>query len=449
VTADDYPDVFAALAAAVMVRRPGDPGARVRILGPLEARLQRVDRAVLGGLNEGTWPPRTSADAWLSRPMRHALGLDLPERRVGLAAHDFTQLAGTRDLVLTRALKQDGVPQIASRFLQRLMTVAGATASEEARRRGLGWLALARHLDRPAGPPQPAPPPAPTPPVNLRPTRFSVTEIETLLRDPYAIYARHVLRLQPLDPVDELPGAAERGTLIHDIMHRLASLDTSLPRDAFHTALVDEARRVFAREADRPEARAIWWPKFLRIASRIVDWHLARVRNAADILVECQGRTAILTAGNRTIILAGRADRLERDRSGHWSLIDFKTGQLSKPGDETSGLAPQLPLEAAMLARGAFGNLPQRDRIGDLLLVRLSGSREPLTQRSVSTPKGVATGQFAEDLWQRVSDLLRRYEDPAMPYLSGLFPKSRDRAGAYDHLARRPEWAADGEEDAS
>src|SRR5216684_97839 len=105
----DYADLFKAAISDRVVRRPGLPGVRVRIYGLLEARLQNVDRVVLGGLVEGVWPPETRADAWLSRPMRHALGLDLPERRISLSAHDFAQALGADEVILSRPAKLAGV----------------------------------------------------------------------------------------------------------------------------------------------------------------------------------------------------------------------------------------------------------------------------------------------------------------------------------------------------
>jgi ATP-dependent helicase/nuclease subunit B len=213
VAPSDYVELFAAALGGRVVRRPGKAGLRVRILGPLEARLTESDRVVLGGLVEGTWPPESRTDAWLSRPMRLKLGLDLPERRIGLSAHDFAQLLGAREVVLTHAAKLAGTPTVPSRFLQRLAAVAGVHW-KDARQRGENYLAWARELDRP-GKITPEPQPAPKPPCAVRPQGLSVTDIENWLRDPYTIYAKYILRLTPLDPVDMSPGAAERGTMIH------------------------------------------------------------------------------------------------------------------------------------------------------------------------------------------------------------------------------------------
>ena len=210
----DYLELFSAALSDRKVRRPLQYGARVRILGTIEARLTDCYRVVLGGLVEGTWPPESRTDAWLSRPMRLNLGLDLPERRIGLSAHDFAQLLGARDVILTHAAKIAGAPTVPSRFIQRLAAVAGERW-KHARERGDDYLAWARELDRPETV-APAPQPAPKPPRAARPASLSVTEIEHWLRDPYTIYAKHILRLTPLDPIGAEPGAAERGTFIHN-----------------------------------------------------------------------------------------------------------------------------------------------------------------------------------------------------------------------------------------
>ena len=242
----DYPDLFETAIADRSCRRAETPGAHVRILGPLEARLISVDRVVLGALVDGVWPPETRSDPWLSRPMRLALGLDLPERRVGLSAHDFAQLLGIGEVVLARAAKLGGAPTVASRFTQRLAAVAGETHWQAARARGEKYLAWARDLDR-AEKIEPTRRPRPMPPLSARPDGLSVTQIEDLLRDPYTIYARHILELRPLDAVDTPPGARDRGTVIHgaigDFTEKYASGASARPARRAAPARRGEVRR--------------------------------------------------------------------------------------------------------------------------------------------------------------------------------------------------------------
>ena len=210
----DYPELFQTAYADRMARRPESATAQLHIYGQLEARLTESDRVILGGLVEGVWPPAPRVDPWLSRPMRHELGLDLPERRIGLSAHDFAQLLGADDVILTHAAKVGGAPAVASRFLHRLEAVAGEARWNEAKRAGENYVRYAAELDQPDKV-EPIEQPAPKPPVETRPTKLSVTEIEDWLRDPYTIYAKYILRLYPLDPVDMPLSAADRGSAIH------------------------------------------------------------------------------------------------------------------------------------------------------------------------------------------------------------------------------------------
>jgi ATP-dependent helicase/nuclease subunit B len=439
----DYVELFAAALVGRVVRRPLQPGLRVRILGPLEARLTESDRVVLGGLVEGTWPPESNTDAWLSRPMRLDLGLDLPERRIGLSAHDFGQLLGVPEVILTHAAKVAGAPTVPSRFIQRLAAVAGGARWRAAVARGENYLAWARELDRPeqiAAAPQPAP----KPPRAARPKSLSVTEIEDWLRDPYTIYARHVLRLRVLDAVDTEPGAAERGTIIHAAIGAFTqNFAKTLPADAA-SEIIALGEPHFAALEDFPEARAFWWPRFLRIAHWFARWEAAR-RGAIDsIAAEIRGQIEIHLADG-TFKLRGIADRIERTRNGAYVILDYKTGSARSAKQVQSGLAPQLTLEAAMLRNGGFPDIPAQASVSEIAYVLLKGGEpagkyEPLVFKS-ATPDGLA-----DHALERLRGLAMRFDDETVPYRSLVHPMWRTHYGDYDHLARVKEWSRSGGE---
>ncbi|MDP6951932.1 MAG: double-strand break repair protein AddB, partial [Alphaproteobacteria bacterium] len=205
IAAAEYPALIEALLARAVVRPRSGVHPRLAIWGPLEARLQHADRIILGGLVEASWPGEVAADPWLSRPMRKAFGLPLPERAVGLAAHDFAQLFCAPEAVLTRAQKAEGTPTVPSRWLVRLDTVLDGAGGADIIRDPL-WMQWHTALDMPDEPPRPLAPPEPCPPVAARPRKLSVTRIERWMRDPYDIYARHILGLSPLDPIDAALG---------------------------------------------------------------------------------------------------------------------------------------------------------------------------------------------------------------------------------------------------
>ena len=334
--------------------REGSEHPRVFIWGLLEARLQSVDLAVLGGLSEGVWPPAADPGPWLSRRMRERIGLPSPEARVGQAAHDFTALACTaREVVLSCPRRRDGAPAVPSRWLVRLDAFLTGQGARLPAHPATGWTRL---LDQPAGGPAAAPPPRPRPDIRLRPRRLSVTEIETWLRDPYAIHARHILRLRPLDPLDESADAARYGALAHRGLHRfLREHGAAWPADA--EAKLGEAMRAELAEARLREALLAWWmPRFGRIAGWVAAHETdRRCESAPEALVtEHPGEWRLARPGGE-FVLRGRADRIERRPDGRLTIIDYKTGAPPGQGQVDAGFAPQLPLEAAMAEAGAFG----------------------------------------------------------------------------------------------
>jgi ATP-dependent helicase/nuclease subunit B len=441
----DYQEAFEAIIAGQIVRWPAKPESRVRILGPLEARLQQADRVVLGGLVEGIWPPDPKTDPWLSRPMRRKLGLDLPERRIGLSAHDFAQALGAKEVVLSYSSKREGAPTVLSRFVQRLAAVAGSTRWQQAQDRGAHYLAWGRSLDDPASPAKPCPRPQPKPPREVRPTSLSVTEIEHWLRDPYTIYAKHILKLRALDAIDTAPGASDRGTFIHDAIGKFSQkFATSLPDDPLKELLAC-GREAFAAVEAYPDARAFWWPRFERIARWFVDWEVGRHSSASVIFSEIQGAHEF-DVGGRTFRLRVRADRIERLKEGRYAVLDFKTGTPPTDKQVMSGLAPQLTLETAILRAGGFRGIEAGLSVAEVAYVRLNGG-EPAGQHLPKEFDKSSPDQEADKALASLTEVARKFEDPQTAYLSFTRPQWIGRTYSdYDHLARVKEWSATGGE---
>lgn len=434
----EWPDVLAAMLDAETVKPPPGAERRIAIWGQLEARLQTVDTLVIGGLNEGTWPRRAESDRFLSRLMKSGLSLEPPERRIGQSAHDFAMAAGTRNLVLTRSARSGEAPSVPSRWLLRLLTFTGERAAKPMRARGDALLAWARDLDA-AGRMPFAARPNPTPPVEVRPTHFSVTEIETLRRDPYAVYARRILRLSPLEPLLREPGAAERGTLFHEVLHRFSSAGVDPDDPAALPLLIETGRACFAELALPPDVEAVWWPRFVRLAENVLGWEAAR--DVSDRRAEAQaGRTPV---GRSGVTLSGRADRIDLRPAGMADLLDYKTGHSPSKAQAHTLLAPQLALEAALLRRGAFRDLGAREP-ADLAYVRLKTNGDVVHESILRNGQSMRTAaDLAEDAWARLEALFERYRDRSAGYLSRALPfREGDMDGDYDHLARVLEWSA-------
>jgi ATP-dependent helicase/nuclease subunit B len=432
-----YPVLFRALAEERPVRPAYGLHPRLAILGTLEARLQSFNVLVLGGLNEGTWPRAAVADPWLSRPMRAKLGLEPPERAIGLSAHDFATLAAGPRVILTRALKSEGSPTTPSRWLQRLLQLTKGLKLDAKLTSATRYDALASAMATPEtvmriGRPEPRPP------VESRPRNLSVTEIETWLRDPYAIYAKHVLGLRPLDPLDAPIGPLERGTAIHAVLERfLVENANAMPADA-EARLIAIARTVF-RESGVPKAAlALWWPRFQRAATWFVGIESARRANIRQSFVEIAGRRIFKgPAGDFT--LRCRADRIDILTSGGGSIVDYKTGEPPTKKQVHILLAPQLPLEGAILAEGGFTEIGKLAP-SELLYIRFGGGDEAGDVRDVSDDV-IALVEKAE---QQLIGRIAAYDSADTSYPPRIKPFRAELSGDYDHLARVREWSLAG-----
>jgi ATP-dependent helicase/nuclease subunit B len=440
VATSDYSELFQAAISDRVVRRPEIHDVRVRIFGPLEARLQSIDRVVLGGLNEATWPSEACSDPWLSRPMRAALGLDPPERRIGLSAHDFAQSLGAPEVILSRAAKLAGAPTVTSRFVQRIAALAGAARWNEVLKRGNEYLDLARALDRP-NEIKSASRPAPTPKLEARPSRLSVTAIEDWLRDPYTIYARYVLKLLPLDAVDTPPGARDRGTVIHGAIGDFTSAYAAgLPADPLKELLALGEKR-FGPLVDYPEAKAFWWPRFQRIARWFVQWDAERHAGLAALYAEIKGQLKF-SMGVREFTLSAIADRIEQRKDGSYAIIDYKTGAGRSEKQVRTGLAPQLTLEAAILRAGGFKSIPGGS-VSEIAYVTIKGGEPAGKPSEINFKEGTPDTQ-ADHALARLKELAAKFEIETTPYLSLVHPMWTNHYGDYDHLARVKEWSLSG-----
>lgn len=444
-TGRDYPDFLDSLLAGLPVRpkRVADP--QLQIWGPLEARLQSPDLTILGGLNEGIWPAGAQTDPWLSRPMRSGMALQPPERRIGLSAHDFMQGLSGKRVVLTRSERTDGSPTVPSRWLQRLRPVVGRPAFEAMQQRGARILDWVRQLDQPTSGQMPAPRPCPTPPVGARPQQLSVTEVETLIRDPYAFYARRVLGLEPVAQVGTPPDFADRGTLIHDTLSIFAK-QWSGPFDEHALAALLQIGETQFSELDAfPALKTVWWSRFVELAADYIDWERDRAGDIAHRLAEIAAIAPIPVDG-QAITLRGRADRIDLRKDGTLDIIDFKTGSVPTAKQVNAGFAPQLPLEGALVQARGFSEVNTLQTtgiptIGAMQYVQLKPSKDGFLERS-AVPKDIDGAEIIDKTWSSLKALLTRYREPGQGYLSRAYPlRSADHSGRYDHLARVAEWS--------
>lgn len=444
-----YLRILSHLMGDIAVRPKYGTHPRLSILGQLESRLIDADMLILGGLNEGSWPPDPGHDPWMSRPMRAQFGLPDPDRHVGLAAHDFVQSFCAPEVLLTRSKTVDGTATVPARWLQRLDTVLRSAGKkldilQDAALKD--WHeALDDHVKA-----DPIKRPQPIPPLDKRPNRLSVTQIETLMKDPYAIYAKKILRLSKLEDLEKPIEAKEKGTLLHDVLERFitAHKDT-IPSNA-KGILQSHASDHIKRFHDDPAVWSFWWPRF----ERLCDWFIANEINwrfdhkARPVILEAVGELTIKTTAS-SLTLKGIADRIDLMPDGSCAIIDYKTGSGFSSTKMASGDTPQLPLEAMMLNEGAFAQagLAPNKTTSYLAYWSLTGGTEAGKITPLPSNRDKDLDVIIEKTRDGLKGLIDAFANPKTPYICLPRANATPRFNDFEHLERIKEWAALEDED--
>lgn len=338
-----YPDLLSSMLADLSIRPAYGRHPRVAIYGLLEARLQSADLVICAGLNEGSWPQLPQPDPWLAPHLRRRLQMPGLDRNIGLSAHDLASALGAKEVVLTRSKRDRSGPTIASRFLLRLQALLGERlqVDDDARR-------LAVTLDSAVKTANAYPRPAPVPDIEQRKVAISITQMDMLKADPYAFYARNILKLNALKSVDAEPDPAWKGTLVHDIIEKWTDGGDRNP-----DSLVRFAEHAFNDQSVTPALRLLWQPRIMAglrwIASEIAS-------------NESQGRSILAYEAEAKgeidgIVIRGRIDRIDRNEDGSLVIVDYKTGAPPSKSKVKAGYALQLGLAGLLVETGGVDDV--------------------------------------------------------------------------------------------
>ena len=438
------PAQYAALLTVLMsgqtVRAGYGTHPRLKILGPIEARFNHYDRVIVGEVNEGVWPALSSGDPWLSRPMKKDLGMSLPETSVGIMAADFSQLLCAPEVYLTRAARVNGTPMNKSRWLLRLETVWTACGFPLGLLESTAYLHLASQLYRPEKYVA-IEAPAPCPPVSARPRRLSASTVETLMRDPYEIYASKILHLKPLNELDMKLSPSDYGNIVHRVLEIFnRRYPCQLPINA-KDELLSIGSTEFRNSDIAPEVKAFWWPKFEKTAEWLLQTESEYRPHVAQVFSEVRGQMEWdAPAGKFTV--EARADRIDVTSEGMVNIIDYKTGEPRKPKEVKAGYAPQLPIEGLIAQNGGFCDkegkkLPPAE-VEKLLYWQLG-------VKGVEVP--LENGKLLADTEEKLKKLIHAFDFDTTPYLARPNPKHLPKYSDYEHLARVKEWSVREDED--
>lgn len=424
----EYAGLLRALMTGIMVRPRYGTHPRLKILGPIEARLTQFDVTIVGEVNENSWPKAAEADPWMSRPMKKDFGMPLPEKTIGILAADFARLLCCGKVYLTRADRVQGTPMVKSRWWLRLETVLKALGCDiesiTERRYGAG----AAFWEKPSGF-YPLQPPAPVPPVKARPRRLSVSAIENLMRDPYIIFAKYILKLNPLNELEKGLDFTDYGNIVHRVLERF---NRKYP-EAFPDNAREELLRLgeaYFNEGMDPEVRAFWQPNFEKSADWLVKTEREYRKNIKRVYSEISGELTF-QAPEGDFTVTAKADRIDVDADGRINVIDYKTGQARTKNEMLKGYAPQLPLEGLIAEHGGYKEIGQREA-AKLIYWQL-GKKETVFEENI--------GEMLVHTFERVHQLAAVFDLPTTPYICQPNPAYAPKYSDYLHLARVAEWS--------
>jgi ATP-dependent helicase/nuclease subunit B len=422
--AQDYAGFIASTLSQIIVRPRYGTHPRIRILSPIEARAQEADLVILAGLNEGVWPGIVKPNTWLSRPMQTEMGFGSPDLRLGQSALDFQLLFCVPNVLVTWSKKREGVLAHPSRWLQQVFAVMHKNDCLPAFDVS-DYITWAAQWDEPTIL-SPTPAPEYAPPLAARRRKLPVTAIETLIKDPYAIYAKEILKIKPAEELDRHPDARDWGNAAHKIIEnffRENGLQQSDP-----SAVFDNISNVILAAYPLSTAQEKAWRGKL---NAIRDWLLQNEQgNDAEIVTEKTMSMKIDLSDGQPFEIYGRADRLDITNGGI-AITDYKTGIIPTKKQINNGQAPQLPL-LGLLAKQNAG---WENKEIDLRYIKLSGKLAgPAEIKPLDAPNELI--QLND---KNLHELLDEYYTKETPFQAKLLP-----ANAHDnywHLKRVAEWA--------
>jgi ATP-dependent helicase/nuclease subunit B len=346
--------------------RSNDEAQQVVIIPSAESLACLHDNVIITGLNEGT----TAMDDGLLPIISKFIGMYNIETEEHKRARNLFYLLHKPKVLLTRSYMLSGSPQVPSRWLVRLKLLekkAGLNLNAQAlidKAESMYRPEKFRCYDLPA----------PTPKLTPRLTKLSVTQVEQLMRDPYGVYAKQILRLKPLENLDRAPTHADFGQFLHACINEFSKNYDSALNDQEHTHQFNRyAEMMAARMLSKPEIRRLWMIRISRIAEWIINFE--RTRQGKKIYTEVKGSMSIPLKGKNEFVLTCIADRIEVDED-RVTIIDFKTGTIPTDKDLASYMSPQLPLEGMILMHGIFEGISSSLRLQQLTYIKLGTGSE-------------------------------------------------------------------------
>ncbi len=407
---------------------------RLDILGPIEARFFHPDVCIIGGLNEGTFPALPNVGPWLGASMRKAVNLPSTESIFATQSMDFASCFCAKEVYLTRSLKADGSQTIPSRFLSRIEAVLAAHHDAEDNAAPILLNSTTevspQEMDMPDQY-EKIVRPAPCPPKELRPKKLPATQIKNLLVNPYAVYARYILQLRPLNELESFDMKSGYGTALHAAFQELV-YEKDLTVSKALQKITEHLLADGCSETDLVYNKT----KIEKSAAFFVETQNQMKSEIEKTMTEISGSFSFPLCDGTLFTLTAKADRIDKMKDGSYEIIDYKTGTVPSSATIQSGINSQLPLEGLILQQNGYDDCPDPQEI-HFSYWHITGKDSGGEIQRQSKKENQAT--LIEEAREGIKKVLNAYQNNTRPYE----PRLMNQAVTYDdyeHLARVKEW---------
>jgi ATP-dependent helicase/nuclease subunit B len=354
----------------------------VRFTHLAATRWRAFDAVLLLGCDADHLPAAADGGRWFNDAVRSSLGLPTRDTNAARQRDDLLALLALNDCVLVTWQKdRNGEAGLLSPYLEMLRDLHTLTYGDDlSERELLGYLAAeeARTVDLAQ-----AVQPAPAVPAAIVPAGVSISAYNSLVACPYQFYARHILRLNELDEVQEGIEKRDYGERVHEILQRFHERYpqvTGHSTEEMEIALRQISEEVFADLLQQDFAARAWLARWHKSLPAYLDW---QGENEAQgwRYAEAESKFDWQLEGVR---LRGRIDRLDV-RADEKLVLDYKTqseqvlrNKLKEPGEDVQLACYAYAHEAADAAFVSIedGKVKRVEPKGDVpLLAQLNAER--------------------------------------------------------------------------
>ncbi len=414
---------------------------RLDILGPIEARLSHPDVCIIGGLNEGTFPTLPDSGPWLNRLMRRKIGLPSPENIFATQSMDFASCFCASQVYLTRSLKTDGSQTIPSRFISRIEAVLEAHHTCNDMSDPISLKSELEVLPQQVDMPKKFENiirPMPCPPKEIRPKKLPVTQIKNLLTNPYAVYARYILQLRPLNELESFDMKSGYGTALHAAFQELVSENDLTVQKAVQK-ITDHLVAAGCNQTDLAYNKT----KIEKSAAFFVQTQTRMKSKIKKTITETSGAYSFPLCDGTLFTLTAIADRIDKMNDGSYEIIDYKTGSLPTAISIQRGINSQLPLEGLILKQNGFQDYSDNPDKINFSYWHITGKD---TGGEIKEINEKTDQDFIQEAKEGVQKLINAYQNDTRPYEAHLMEKVITYDD-YEHLARVKEWLSEESEE--